>query len=134
MNLLSINFWFQMQPDMFIPWVGMTFLVVFTVMAIVGVVAKIYGVKAGLDKFVRRAVERAGNLLLTMGLIGLLIYFFTFEHVPILSMRLWLLVWLLSALAWVWSIARYVRVDIPAKRELMAERERLNKWIPKPKH
>lgn len=122
-----------MQPDMFIPWVGMTFLVVFTVMAIVGVVVKIYGVKAGLDKFVRRAVERAGNLLLTMGLIGLLIYFFTFEHVPILSMRLWLLVWLLSALAWVWSIARYVRVDIPAKRELMAERERLNKWIPKPK-
>lgn len=122
-----------MQPDMFIPWVGMTFLVVFTVMAIVGIVAKIYGVKAGLDKFVRRAVERAGNLLLTMGLVGLLICFFTFEHVPILSMRLWLLVWLLSALAWVWSIARYVRVDIPAKRELMAERERLNKWIPKPK-
>lgn len=118
---------------MFIPLMGTVLLVIFTVMAIVGLVAKIYGVKSGLDKFVRRAVERAGTLLLTMGLIGLLLCFFTFESVPILSMRIWLLVWLASALAWIWSIARYVQVDIPAKRELMAKRERLNKWIPKPK-
>lgn len=133
MNLLTLNFWFQMQPPMFIPLMGTVLLVIFTVMAIVGLVAKIYGVKSGLDKFVRRAVERAGTLLLTMGLIGLLLCFFTFESVPILSMRIWLLVWLASAIAWIWSIARYVRRDIPAKRELMAERERLNRWLPKSK-
>lgn len=131
---MSLNFWFQMQPPSFLAWVGITLLVVFTAMVIVGIAAKIYAAKSSLDKFLRRAVQRAGTLLLAMGLLGLFICFFTYEQVPILSMRIWLLVWLLSTVLWAWSIVKYVRVEIPAKRELMAERERINKWIPKPKH
>jgi len=119
---------------MFVPWVGTALLVVFTALAVVGLVAKIYGVRAGLDKLVRRAVQRAGTCLLSMGLTGLLLYFFVYEHVPVLSMRLWLLVWLLSILVWAWSILRYVQVEIPKVNAVKAERERLNKWLPKPKH
>lgn len=133
MNLLSLNFWFQMQPPMFLPWVSIFFLVVFSALVIVGIIAKIYAVKSNQEKLTRRAVQRAGNLLLTMGLIGLLIWFFTFENVPILSMRIWLLVWLGSAIAWAWSIIRYVRVEIPAKHSMQAERDRMNKWLPKAK-
>ncbi|MDD5438128.1 MAG: hypothetical protein PHC70_03220 [Patescibacteria group bacterium] len=133
MNLLTLNFWFQMQPPMFLAWVNIFFLVVFAAMVIVGIIAKVYAVKSNLEKLLRRAVHRAGNLLLTMGLIGLLICFFTYETVPILSMRIWLLVWLGSAIAWAWSIIRYVRVEIPAKHEMQVERERVNKWLPKAK-
>lgn len=133
-NLLNLNLWFQVQPPMFVPWVGTALLVVFTALAVVGLVAKIYGVRAGLDKLVRRAVQRAGTCLLSMGLTGLLLYFFVYEHVPVLSMRLWLLVWLLSILVWAWSILRYVQVEIPKVNAVKAERERLNKWLPKPKH
>lgn len=133
MNLLNFNFWFQMQPPMFVAWVGTTLLVVFMALTLVGLVAKVYGLKANFDKFVRRAVERAGTLLLTMGLVGLLFYLFVFESVPILSMRIWLIVWLLSAAAWAWSILHYVRVEIPRINRLKAEREKLNKWLPKSK-
>ncbi|MHB8830615.1 MAG: hypothetical protein ACYC44_00635 [Patescibacteria group bacterium] len=133
MNLLTFDFWFQMQPPMFLPWIGTTLLVFFIALAIMGLVAKVYGMKANLDKFVRRAVERAGTLLLTMGLLGLLFYLFVFESVPILSMRVWLIVLLLSGLAWAWSILRYVRVEIPRINQLKAEREKLNKWLPKSK-
>ncbi len=133
MNLLTFDFWFQMQPSMFLPWVSATLLVVFIALAIMGLVAKVYGMKANLDKFVRRAVERAGTLLLTMGLVGLLYYLFVFESVPILSMRVWLIVWLLSGLAWAWSILHYVRVEIPRINQLKSEREKLNKWLPKSK-
>jgi ABC-type transport system involved in multi-copper enzyme maturation permease subunit len=118
---------------MFIGWVSIFFLVVFTALVILGIIAKVYAVKSNLEKLLRRAVQRAGSLLLTMGLVGLLIYFFTFENVPILSMRVWLLVLLASGIAWAWSIYRYVKVEIPAKREMHAERERLNKWLPKAK-
>ncbi len=118
---------------MFLPWVSATLLVVFIALAIMGLVAKVYGMKANLDKFVRRAVERAGTLLLTMGLVGLLYYLFVFESVPILSMRVWLIVWLLSGLAWAWSILHYVRVEIPRINQLKSEREKLNKWLPKSK-
>ncbi|MDD5726009.1 MAG: hypothetical protein PHC53_01170 [Patescibacteria group bacterium] len=133
MNLLTFDFWFQMQPSMFLPWIGTTLLVIFIALAIMGLVAKLYGIKANLDKFNRRAVERVGTLLLTMGLLGLLFYLFVFESVPILSMRVWLIVLLLSGLAWAWSILRYIRVEIPRINQLKAEREKLNKWLPKSK-
>jgi len=132
-NLLSFNYWFLAQPAMFVSWAGTVLLVVFTALAVVGLVAKIYGVRAGLDKFVRRAVQRAGTCLLSMGLVGLLHYFFVFERVPVLSMRIWLLVWLVAILLWAWSILRYVRVEIPKANAMKAERERLNKWLPKAK-
>ncbi|MDD2785286.1 MAG: hypothetical protein PHS79_00160 [Patescibacteria group bacterium] len=133
MNLLTLNFWFQMQPPMFVYWVGLVMLVVFAAMSIIGLAAKIYVTKAGMDKLMKRAVGRAGTMLLTMGLFGLALYGFVYESVPILSMRAWLLVWLICLGVWVWSILRYVRVEIPAKKEMAAERERMNKWLPKKK-
>ncbi len=118
---------------MFIQWVSVFFLVLFAALVILGVIAKIYAVKSNLEKLLRRAVQRAGNLLLTMGLVGLLLYFFTYENVPILSMRIWLLVLLGSGIAWAWSIYHYVKVEIPAKHGMQAERDRMNKWLPKAK-
>lgn len=133
MNLLSLNFWFQIQPPMFLYWTGLVMLVVFTVMILVGLFARIYAVKSNLEKLVRRAVSRTGTMLLTMGLVGWLLYGLVYESVPILSMRIWLLAWLICLGIWIWSIMRYVRVEIPAKKEMAAERERMNKWIPKKK-
>lgn len=118
---------------MFLAWVGTFLLVFFTVLAVVGLIAKIYGLKASLDKYMRRAVERAGTLLLTMGLFGLLLYFFVYESVPILSMRFWLMFWLILTAIWVWRIVHYVRVEVPKIHQLKAEREHLNKWLPKAK-
>jgi len=106
-------------------------LACFSAMVILGIVAKVYGVKAGLDKLVRRAVERAGTLLLIMGLVGLLMYFISYERVPVLSMRALYLVWLFGLGLWAWSLYRYVKIEIPSKRSMAAEREKLTKWLPK---
>ncbi len=105
-------------------------LIIFSAMVILGIVAKVYGVKAGLDKLVRRAVERAGTLLLCMGLVGLLMYFISYERVPVLSMRALYIVWLVGLGLWIWSIYKYVKVEIPSKRSMAAEREKLSKWLP----
>jgi hypothetical protein len=130
-NLLSPTFWFQIQPPPILVWSGRIMLACFSAMVILGIVAKVYGVKAGLDKLVRRAVERAGTLLLIMGLVGLLMYFISYERVPVLSMRALYLVWLFGLGLWAWSLYRYVKIEIPSKRSMAAEREKLTKWLPK---
>ena len=91
MNLLSLSFWFQLQPPMFLGWIGTVLLIVFSLMAVIGLAVKIYGAKSSLEKYRKRAVQKAGSLLLTMGLAGLMFYFFTYERLPILSMRIWLM-------------------------------------------
>lgn len=130
-NLLSPTFWFQIQPPPFLYWTGLIMLVIFSAMIILGVGAKIYGTKANLDKLIRRAVERAGTLLLSMGLVGLTMYFISYERVPVLSMRVLYIVWLVGLGLWIWSLYRYVKIEIPSKRSMAAEREKLNKWLPK---
>jgi len=128
--LLRLSYWFQLQPPTFVPWAGRFIVILFTAMTVVGILAKIVVVKRNYEKFTRRAVERAGSLLLVMGLLGLLLFFFSFEHVPLFSMRAMYLFWLIGFLAWIWMLYRYIKVEIPAKLAMKAERERLNKWLP----
>lgn len=133
MNLLSFSYWFGLQPPMFTSWVSTTLIVVFVAMSVVGVGFMVYGAKGGMEKLMRRAIERMGNMMLTMGVAGLLWWAVTYESVPMLSLRVWILVWLGLAGWWAWSIVKYVRVEIPAKRAMAKEREQYEKWLPKPK-
>ena len=128
--LLTLAYWFQLQPPVFVPWAGRFMVIAFTAMAAVGILAKVVGVKKSQDKFMRRAIERAGSLLLIMGLLGLLMYFFSYERVPLFSMRAFYLLWLIGLAAWAWQLYRYLKVEIPAKRAMQAEREKINKWLP----
>jgi protein-S-isoprenylcysteine O-methyltransferase Ste14 len=132
-NLLNPMYWFQIQPAAMVPWASTASIVIFTAMFVVGIGVKVYGAKSGMEKLVRRAVERAGTLLVTMGLIGGVWWLVCYERVPMLSMRVWLLVWLVSMGLWIWSIAKYLRVEVPAKRAKAKEREQYEKWLPKPK-
>ncbi len=133
MNLLSLSYWFGLQPPSFVSWANTFLIVVFVAMSVMGIGTKVYGVKSGLDKLMKRAVDRVGTLLLTMGLAGLFWWGVSYERVPLLSMRFWAVVGLVLAGIWIWSIAKYVRVEIPAKRALAKEREQYEKWLPKPK-
>ncbi|HPN14494.1 MAG TPA: hypothetical protein PLF71_00030 [bacterium] len=133
MNLLSLSFWFQLQPPMFLGWIGTVLLIVFSLMAVIGLAVKIYGAKSSLEKYRKRAVQKAGSLLLTMGLAGLMFYFFTYERLPILSMRIWLMVWLGVLVLWTWSIYQFIKIEIPRVEALRQEREKLEKWLPKKK-
>jgi len=135
MNLLTLSYWFQIVPPQFLFWSGMTFLIVFLLVFFAGIGIRIYTAKSALknDKMVRRGMNRISSLMITMGLAGLEHYLFTFEQIPYFSIRFWLIVWLMVASVWAWQIYSYFKVEIPEKRKRQAERERLNKWLPKPK-
>lgn len=105
----------------------------FSLMAVIGLAVKIYGVKSDLEKYRKRAVQKIGGLLFVMGITGLLFYFFTYENLPILSMRIWLIVWLGAVALWIWSVYKFIKTEIPRVEVLRQERERLEKWLPKKK-
>lgn len=69
---------------------------------------------SGLHKAQRRVLYKIENLLLTMGLLGLLWTFFRFELVPYFSARYWLVLWLVGFVVWSYLIFHYARYQVPA--------------------
>ena len=133
MNLLTLNYWFSTQPPAFIPWLNMLFIFVFLAMFIVGVVALVIAGRKSFDKFVRRAISKTGFMLIIMGLLGAAWWFFTYERVPVLSIRIWIFPLVLITAFWSWGIYKYIKVEVPAKHALSEERAKQNKWLPKSK-
>jgi len=87
----------------------------------------------GMDKMTRRAVSRAGVLLISAGLVGLMLYAFAYERVIYLGMRLWWIVWFIWIVIAAWRIVKFVRIEIPAANKERAAEAEFNKWLPKRK-
>ena len=77
--------------------------------------------------------SRLSNLAWTNVLLGIMLFFFRFERIPLLGMDLWRLVQEVSILAWLASIWYYWRHGFRAERladQVVAYKE---KYLPRPK-
>lgn len=115
------------------PVVERGLLVVFTAFVAGGILARLFTLRQGWDKLTKRAVQRASNILVGMGLLGLMLYFFTYERIYVLSLRFGYLLWLVLFIWNAYRLYRYVRVEIPTMERRRAERDQINKWLPKSK-
>lgn len=132
-NLLTLKFWFSLYPPALTPWATRILLVIFVAIFLVGVIAKIYSIKTKLEKWNRRAIDKSASLLLSMGVFGLLLFIFTYEQIPVLSMRAGYILWLVIVAIWAYFLYNFIAVEIPKQRALKQEREQVDKWLPKSK-
>lgn len=124
--LLSPKFWFnwrpsEMGPGTFKIFVGFLLVLVITMVlfAILKKQKSVYGV-----------IWRKLNLFsLSNLLIGAVLMFFSYELLPVLSARIWLLVWAIGMIAWLVFISRNM-IKIPKLRARKKEEAEFNKYIP----
>ncbi|MCK5510685.1 hypothetical protein KAI65_04060, partial [Candidatus Parcubacteria bacterium] len=62
-------------------------------------------------------------------IIGLFLLFFSYELLPFLSMRLWLLLWGLGMIVWLAFIFKIFN-EIPKIKEKMAKEDEYKKYLP----
>ena len=67
-----------------------------------------------------------------MGILGLMLFFFSFEEIPLLGARFWYLIWALGVGVWVALIVRYVVKVIPAERAAILARQEKKNICPNP--
>ncbi len=130
---LTLHYWFALSPTPFMFWVDIALWVFFGLLFVAGIAAYFVKGKSKQDKLVKRAIGRLGNLAVTMSLVGLLLQFFTFERINVLSMRVLYIFWLIGVGIWFWTIYRYWSVEIPKIRQKRLAEESINKWLPKKK-
>ncbi len=129
-DLLQLDYWFTMQPANVGGIQGKILFGVFLAVFIFGIVAKIVTTYKTEDKYVKLMGERISSLLVSMGLVGVLLYFFSFERIWMFGARFWYVIWVAIFLIWLYYIVRYIKKDIPSMRMLRITRERKWRYFP----
>ncbi|MCK9361119.1 hypothetical protein M0Q28_02715 [Patescibacteria group bacterium] len=132
--LFKPSFWFNAMAVPFMPWLERALPIVLAFIGLAGVVALVYAkFGKGVEKDARKLWREIGTASLLAGLAGGLLYFFHWQRVPYLSMRLFWLLWLAGFGYWAYVIWKTHFKQLPAVRAQERERAAYEKWLPKPK-
>lgn len=131
--LLRPGYWFSVQALPFLSWSGYVVLLLMVALLLASLALWFIAREGKFDKEDRRIYRRFSHVCLWAGIVGLILYALTWLRVPVLSMRIFFVVWFLGFGYWAWTIARYKLRELPILRTKAAERAAYEKWLPKPK-
>ncbi len=129
---LNPLYWLSTRPASVDTLTGRIVFGVFVAVFLFGVVARVFAAKQ-VDKYKMMTFSRVANMLVTMGLLGALLYFFSFERIQFFGGRFWYPVWVIVLLVWGGVILNYIKKQVPRMREEARERLEKRKYLPKRK-
>ena len=129
-QLLQPSYWFTLAPAQVDGLSGKIIFGVFALMFVIGIVMKIVSTHRVKDTYLLDIARKVIILLVTMGLIGSVLYFFSYERIRFFGARFWYVIWLAVLGYWIYGIVRFVQQEVPAKREQEQAKEAHKKYFP----
>lgn len=127
-NFFTLHFWFNMNSSSLVSWASkglIVFLIVLLGLYFFANLKKEKGVFE-LPGFFWKKIK---NYALANFLIGLFLFFFTYEEISFFSARFWFLIWLTILI--VWPVKLYEKVKKRKEvKELHKQKEEYQKYIP----
>ena len=127
-NLFYSTYWFS-QPVIASRNVYLFWLVSLIVLSGTGFACLIA------EKFTQKGInkkilDKFGDLFTSMGISGLILFFFRQQSVPLLGYRFWFLGWAIIFVIWLALILKYLILRVPEVRVEQAEKARKEKYLP----
>lgn len=130
--IIKPTYWITHQHPVPEAWqLGLT--IFFSVIVAIGLIATICSFIKKFKKPFRSLFSKLSGWGWTMGLLGLVLLFFSVEQIAFISARMFYLFWLVLAVYWLYTIIRYAIKDIPRVIEQQKEKVEANKYLPKRK-
>jgi len=130
-QIFSLSFWFDLGSTGLSATYERGFFFLFALLVILGSVSRIVAKNKKDDRFMVRAYKYVGQMFMTMGILGLFWFFFSYEQIYFFGARFWFLVWLLGLIAWIAWIIWYVKIKIPELKDKGVAKVETNKYIPR---
>lgn len=127
LNLLSLKFWFAMRPGILLPVYSKALVVFIVLLAVSALVFPFLG-KRGENAY-NKIWRGLSGFSLSNVIIGLIILFFNYEMIPLLSSRFWFLIWGAEMAIWLFFITRAAQ-EIPKRKKRIEEEKKFKKYIP----
>lgn len=131
--LLTVSFWFDLTPPPLSPLVIKILFGFFAILVIGGAVLRIIAGRWKKDKHLFDGYRRIVALLLTMGCLGLVLFFFSYEQIQLFGAHFWYAVWGLVTIVWLVFIIRHFVKFVPAERERLHLKQEQMKYLPRQK-
>lgn len=129
-TLIQPSYWLTIQPPQVVGGLGSFVFGFFVLCFVVGIVSRIVASNRSQDRYIEELGKRVGALFVTMGLIGILLFFFSFERIQFFGGRFWYPLWLIGTIVWAYFIFRFAKNDIPKMRNRDMRRRAVNKYMP----
>ena len=129
--LLELSFWFDLTPNYLSPAFERVLFILFAACIVAGSAVRIFARSRKKDRDAYTVRFKIGTMLTVMGFVGLLWFFFAYEGVTFLGARFWFIVWVLGCIAWSYLIARFVKVELPKRKQAREDRGKQNKYLPR---
>lgn len=130
MNMFNPLYWFSLQPANVDGLLGKMLLGFVLLLFLAVVVCRIVIMNKKQDHYLKMIGKRLITLCLTMGFLGVMIYFFSYEGIQLFGARFWYPIWGLGFVVWGAFIARFALKEIPALREKNMRQHAKSKYIP----
>jgi len=126
-KFLDLSFWFDQQPGALIPlWRNVLIAILISCV----ILAAITFILKGRKNIYRQLFEKLFYFFNINFIIGLVLFFFNQEIVPVFSSRFWYIIWAIILAIWIYSIIRYM-LKLPAKKEDFKKQREFEKYLPK---
>ncbi len=129
-SLLQPMYWLTLQPPEVGGLLGSIVFGFFVAIFILGIIGRMVVDRKGSARYKKEIGNRISTLLVVMGLLGVLLYFFSFEEIQLFGARFWYPVWIVVTAVWVFFLVRYVKRDVPAKRAREQHLREQGKYLP----
>lgn len=128
-HFLYGSYWFN-QPDPAQGGIVTLYVVILLTLVLVGIIALIVRQREQVNA-IRMLLARVGAFGFTMGLTGLLLFWFRQESIFFLGWRLWYLVWFIIMALWLGKLLKYSFKRLPIIKAEHAARMQKEKYLPK---
>ena len=132
-KLININYWFAKQPPYLSEPFTKLFLGLFFVLIALSIVFQLIAFiqkKQNAQKIMIKFWKRLANFFFWIGIIEIILYFFRYERVPLLSSRFWLILWLLLFFGWGAYIIHIRFKKVPGIVTDKQQKEEFEKYLP----
>ena len=130
-SLLQPTYWLTLQPPEVGGLLGSIVFGVFVLFLVFGIIGRIVVDRSGEDRYKREIGSRVSTLLVTMGILGVSLFFFSFEGIQLFGARFWYPIWIVATIVWAFFLVRYMKRDVPAKRAREESLREQGKYLPR---
>lgn len=129
-QVLDPLYWFTLQSANTDGLIGKIFFGFFVLLFIFGIVCRLIVTHQTKDRYLKQIGIRVGVFAVSMGIIGMILFFFSYENIRLFGARFLYVFWAVAFIGWLMILVKFIVRDIPLLRERDIKEHAKLKYFP----